>query len=165
VFNAFVGATLYFARRHDEAIEECRKTVDLHPDFGVAHWYLGRAYLQQGRVPEALNALRQAVTLSGGSPLMKSTLGVGYALAGDRAAAVGTLNELEKVRADGYASALDFADIHVALGDRERAFRWLDRAADERAFHLIYLKVWPELDPLRSDPRFNSLVLRLGLKP
>jgi tetratricopeptide (TPR) repeat protein len=165
VFNAFVGASLYFARRYDEAIEECRKAVDLHPDFGVAHWYLGRAYLQQGRLPEALAELQKAVTLSGGSPLMKGTLGVGYALAGDRAAAEATLDELKKLRAESYASALDLADIHVALGDRERAFRWLDQAAAERAFHLIYLKVWPELDPLRPDPRFKALILRLGLEP
>jgi tetratricopeptide (TPR) repeat protein len=165
VYNAFVGATLYFARRHDEAIEECRKTVDLHPDFGVARWYLGRAYLQKGRHHEALAELQKAVTLSGGSPLMKGTLGVGYAMAGDRAAAQATLDELETLRAESYASALDFADIHVALGDRESAFRWLDEAAAERAFHLIYLRVWPELDPLRPDPRFKALVLRLGLEP
>jgi DNA-binding winged helix-turn-helix (wHTH) protein/tetratricopeptide (TPR) repeat protein len=165
VFNAFVGATLYFARQYDEAIEECRKTIDLHPDFGVAHWYVGRAYLQKGRLQEALPELQKAVTLSGGSPLMKGTLGVGYALAGDRAAAERTLGELEKLRAESYASALDIADIHVALGDRERAFRWLDQAAAERAFHLIYLKVWPELDPLRLDPRFKALILRLGLEP
>jgi DNA-binding winged helix-turn-helix (wHTH) protein/TolB-like protein/Flp pilus assembly protein TadD len=165
VYNAFVGATLYFARRHDEAIEECRKTVELHPDFGVAHWYLGRAYLQKGRHQEALAELQKAVTLSGGSPLMKGTLGVGYAVAGDRAAAKGTLEELETLRAESYASALDIATIHVALGDHERAFRWLDQAAADRAFHLIYLKVWPELDPLRPDPRFKALVQRLGLEP
>jgi DNA-binding winged helix-turn-helix (wHTH) protein/TolB-like protein len=165
VFNAFVGATLYFARRYDEAIEECRKTIDLHPDFGVGHWYLGRAYLMQDRLPEALAELQKAVTLSGGSPLMKGTLGVGYARAGDRAAAERTLVELEQLRAESYASALDLADIHVALGDRERAFRWLDQAATERSFHLIYLKVWPELDPLREDPRFKALIRRLGLKP
>jgi DNA-binding winged helix-turn-helix (wHTH) protein/TolB-like protein/Tfp pilus assembly protein PilF len=163
VFNAFVGGTLFFARRYDEAIEECRKTIDLHPDFGVAHWYLGRAYLQKGRLPEALAELQKAVTLSGGSPLMKGSLGVGYALAGDRAAAERTLDELAKLRAGSYASALDLADIQVALGDRERAFQSLGQAADERAFHLIYLKVWPELDPLRSDPRFKALILRLGL--
>ena len=163
VFGAFVGASLYFARQYDEAIEECLKTVDLHPDFGVGHWYLGRGYLQKGRLPEALAELEKAVTVSGGSPLMKGTLGVGYALAGDRAAAERTLEELEKLRAESYASALDIADIHVALGDRELAFRWLDEAANERAFHLIYLKVWPELDPLRPDPRFRALVARLGL--
>ena len=91
------------------------------------------------------------MTLSGGSPLMKGSLGVAYAVAGDRAAAERTLRELETLRAESYASALDIADIHVALGDRERAFGWLDQAAEERAFHLIYLKVWPELDPLRSN--------------
>jgi DNA-binding winged helix-turn-helix (wHTH) protein/TolB-like protein/Flp pilus assembly protein TadD len=165
VFNAFVGATLYSARRYDEAIDECRKTIDLHPDFGVAHWYLGRAYLQKGRLQEAIPELQEAVTLSGGSPLMKGTLGVGYAVAGDRAAAERTLDELEKLRAGSYASALDIADIHAALGDPERAFQWLDQAASERSFHLIYLKVWPELDPLRADPRFKALVLRLGLQP
>jgi tetratricopeptide (TPR) repeat protein len=165
VYNAFVGASLYFARQYDVAIEECRKTIDLHPDFGVAHWYLGRAYLQKGRLEEALPELRKAVELSGGSPLMKSSLGVGYALARDRAAAKGTLDDLTKLRAESYASALDLADIHVALGDRERAFHWLDQAAAERSFHLVYLKVWPELDPLRPDPRFNALILRLGLEP
>jgi DNA-binding winged helix-turn-helix (wHTH) protein/TolB-like protein/Tfp pilus assembly protein PilF len=165
VFNAFVGATLFYARRFDEAIEECRKTIELHPDFGVARWYLGRAYLQKGRFPEGLAELQKAVTLSGGSPLMKGTLGVGHARAGDRAAAERTLRELEELRGRSYASALDIADIHAALGDRERAFRWLDEAAAERSFHLVYLKVWPELDPLRQDPRFPALVRRLGLEP
>jgi tetratricopeptide (TPR) repeat protein len=165
VLNAFVGAGLYFARRYDEATEECRKTIDLHPDFGVAHWYLGRAYLQQGRMREAVAELQQAVRLSGGSPLMKGSLGVGYALAGDRAAAEAILAELETLRAESYASAMDLADIHAALGDRERAFQWLDQAATERSFHLIYLKVWPELDSLRPDPRFRALILRLGLTP
>lgn len=165
VFNAFVGATLFFARRYDEAIEEFRKTIEIHPDFGVAHWYLGRAYLQKGRHQEALAELREAVTLSGGSPLMKGTLGAGYALAGDRAAAKETLAELEKLRAESYASALDIADIHAALGDREQALRWLGQAEAERSFHLIYLKVWPELDPLRADPRFKALIPRLGLSP
>jgi DNA-binding winged helix-turn-helix (wHTH) protein/TolB-like protein/Tfp pilus assembly protein PilF len=164
VFNTFVGATLYFAGRYDEAVEECRRTVELHPDFGVAHWYLGRAYLQKGRFPDALAELRKAVALSGGSPLMKGTLGVGHALAGDRAAAEGALVELEALRAGSYASALDLAAIHAALGDRERAFQRLDEAAAERAFHLIYIEVWPELAPLRTDPRFAALVGRLGLE-
>jgi DNA-binding winged helix-turn-helix (wHTH) protein/TolB-like protein len=165
VYNAFVGASLYFARRYDEAIEECRKTIDLHPDFGVAHWYLGRAYLQKGRQQEALAELRESVTLSGDSPLMKSSLGVAYALAGDRAAAKAMLDDLTKLRAESYASALDLADIHAALGDRERAFHWLDQAAAEHSFHLVYLKVWPELDPVRPDPRFKALILRVGLEP
>jgi DNA-binding winged helix-turn-helix (wHTH) protein/TolB-like protein/Tfp pilus assembly protein PilF len=165
VFNAFVGAALFSARRYDEAIEESRKAIELHPEFGVAHWYLGRAHLQKGRISEAVPELRRAVELSGGSPLMKGSLGVAYAMAGDRAAARRMLDELLKLRAESYASPLDLADIHAALGEPEPAFRWLDQAAEERAFHLIYLKVWPELDPLRPDPRFKALVSRMGLDP
>jgi DNA-binding winged helix-turn-helix (wHTH) protein/TolB-like protein/Flp pilus assembly protein TadD len=165
VFNSFVGASLYFARRYDEAIEECRKTIELHADFGVAHWYLGRAYLQEGRHTDALAELEKAVALSGGSPLMKGSLGVAQAVAGDRAAAAATLRELERLRAESYASALDLGEIHAALGDRERALHWLEQAADEHAFHVIYLKVWPELDPVRQDPRFEAVIRRLGLAP
>jgi DNA-binding winged helix-turn-helix (wHTH) protein/TolB-like protein/Tfp pilus assembly protein PilF len=163
VFNAFVGGTLLFARQYDPAIAESRKAIDLHPDFGVAHWFLGRAYLKKGWFAQALPELQAAVTLSGGSPLMKGTLGVGQALSGDRAAARATKAELERLRSEGYASALDVASIHTALGERGRAFEWLERAHAERAFHLIYLNVWPELEPLRSDPRFQDLARRVGL--
>jgi hypothetical protein len=75
------------------------------------------------------------------------------------------LAELMRLRAEHYASALDLAMTHAALGEREEAFRWLDEAAAERAFHLVYLKVWPELDVLRSDPRFAEMVRRIGLSP
>jgi DNA-binding winged helix-turn-helix (wHTH) protein/TolB-like protein/tetratricopeptide (TPR) repeat protein len=165
VFNAFVGGTLLFARRYDEAIEECRKTIDLYPEFGVGHWYLGRAYLQKGRFPEALAELRDAVRLSGDSPLMQGTLAFAYAASGDRAKSRGMLTELMRLRAELYASAVDLAIIHAARGEREEAFRWLDEAADERAFHLVYLKVWPELDVMRPDPRFAEMVRRIGLTP
>ena len=165
VFNAFVGATLLFARRYDEAIDECRKTIDLYPEFGVGHWYLGRAYLQEGRFPEALAELRDAVRLSGESPLMQGSLAFAYAASGDEAKARGMLAELMWLRAQHYASAVDLAMIHAALGERDEAFRWLDEAAAERAFHLVYLKVWPELDVLRPDPRFARMVDRIGLPP
>jgi hypothetical protein len=70
-----------------------------------------------------------------------------------------------RLRASQYVSSLDLAMIHAALGEREEAFRWLDEAAAERAFHLVYLKAWPELDSLRPDPRFATMVRRIGLAP
>ena len=96
---------------------------------------------------------------------MKGTLGAGQAVSGDPAAARLTLAELERLRAEGYASALDIATVLAALGEPDRAFERLDQAATERAFHIIYLKVWPEFDALRADPRYAALVRRVGLSP
>jgi TolB-like protein/Tfp pilus assembly protein PilF len=165
VFNAFLGATLLFSRRPDEAIEECRKTIDLYPEFGVGHWYLGRAYLQKGRSRESLVELTEAVRLSGGSPLMQGTLAFAHAAAGDPHQARQVLDGLMRLRREHYASAVGVAVAHAALGERDEALRWLEEAADERAFHLVYLKVWPELDALRAEPRFVALVRRVGLAP
>jgi len=165
VFNAFVGATLLFSRRPDEAIEECRKTIDLFPEFGVGHWYLGRAYLQKGRRAEAVAELSEAVRLSGGSPLMLGTLASAQAAAGDPRQARHVVDELLRLRRDHYASAVSLAVAHAALGEREEALRWLEEAASERAFHLVYLTVWPELDALRAEPRFEAMVRRVGLAP
>jgi len=165
VFNAFVGATLLFSRRPDEAIEECRKTIDLYPEFGVGHWYLGRAYLQKGRRPEAVAELTEAVRLSGGSPLMLGTLASAQAAAGDPRQARQIVDQLLRLRRDHYASAVSLAVAHAALGEREEALRWLEEAASERAFHLVYLTVWPELDALRGEPRFAAMVRRVGLAP
>src|SRR6185503_10361609 len=119
VFNAFVGATLFFARRYDEAIDECRKTIDLYPEFGVGHWYLGRAYLQKGRRPEAVAELTEAVRLSGGSPLMLGTLASAQAAAGDPRQARQIVDQLLRLRRDHYASAVSLAVAHAALGERE----------------------------------------------
>ena len=164
VFNAFFGATLLFSRRYDEAIEECRKTIDLYPEFGVGHWYLGRAYLQRGMSREAVAELREAVRLSGGSPLMQGTLAFAQAKAGDPGARK-ILGDLLRLRREHYASAFDLAVVHAGLGEHDEALRWLDEAAAERAFHLVYLKVWPELDALRAEPRFKAMVRRIGLPP
>jgi DNA-binding winged helix-turn-helix (wHTH) protein/TolB-like protein/tetratricopeptide (TPR) repeat protein len=165
VFNAFVGATLLFSRRPDEAIEECRKTIELYPEFGVGHWYLGRAYLLKGWHREAVAALREAVHLSGGSPLMQGTLAFAEASAGDAKRAREVLDDLHRQRGEHYASAVSLAVGHAGLGERGEALRWLEEAAAERAFHLVYLKVWPELDSLRTEPSFEAMVRRIGLPP
>lgn len=165
VMNSFMGATLYFAGRRDQAVEQCLKTIELDPNFGVAHWHLGLALVQEARFEEAIAELNKAGALSGGSPLMKAALGHAYAVSGRRGEAMKILTELQKLAERSYVSASEIAAIYAGLGERDRAMAWLEKAAEERAFHLVYLKVRPEFAPLRSDPRFADLLRRIGLAP
>lgn len=165
VMNTFMGAALYLAGRRDQAVEQGLKTIELDPNFGVAHWHLGLAFAQEARFDEAIAELNKAVILSGGSPLMKAALGYAYAVSGRRGEAMKILAELQKLAEHSYVSASEIAAIYTGLGNRDRAMAWLEKAAEERAFHLVYLKVRPEFAPLRSDPRFADLLRRIGLAP
>jgi len=82
-------------------------------------------------------------------------------LAGDRDAARAVLNELERRQSDGFVSAYDRVLVNVGLGDHDAALSWLERAAEERSYWLIYIKVDPVLDPLRQDPRFASILAKV----
>ena len=163
VMNSFMGATLHYAGRYDEAVEQCRKTIDMDPNFAVAHWHLGLAYDQKGMFEDAIAEFEKATTLSRGSPLMKAALGYGYAKANRTREARTILNELKELSKRQYVSSYEVAAIHVALGDTEQAFQLLERAYNENSFHLVYINVWPQFRPLKSDPRFQGLVKRLGL--
>ncbi len=165
VMNTFMGVTLYFAGKREQAVEQCVKTVELDPNFGVAHWHLGLALAQEARFEEAIAELNKAVALSGASPLMKAALGYAFAASGRRGEAMKILAELQKRAEQSYVSASEIASIYAGLGERDRAIAWLEKAAEERAFHLVYLNVRPEFAPLRSDPRFENLSVRVGLAP
>lgn len=163
VMNSFMGATLYFAGRYDEAIEQCRKTIEMDPTFAVAHWHLGLAYEQKGRFDEAIAEFNSAITQSRGSPLMKAALGHAYAKSNRKGEATLILDELKDLSRHRYIASYEVAAIYVALGDIEQAFRLLEQASRERSFHLVYLNVWPQFSVVRSDPRFQDLVQRIGL--
>jgi serine/threonine protein kinase/Flp pilus assembly protein TadD len=164
VMNSFMGATLHYAGRTDEAIDQLRKTIELDPNFAVAHWYLGLAYEQKKMFGEAVAEFQQAVTLSGGSPLMKAALAHAYAKTNRKAEAIAILNELQELSKSSYLSSYEVAAVYVALGDNEQAFQFLERAYEEHCFHLVFLNVWPQFVPIRSDPRFRDLLRRIGLQ-
>jgi DNA-binding winged helix-turn-helix (wHTH) protein/TolB-like protein/Flp pilus assembly protein TadD len=163
VMNTFLGAALYFARRYDQAIEQCQRTIEMDPNFAVAHWHLGLAYVQKEMVNEAIDEFKRAIALSGDSPLMTAALGHAYAKAGKKNEALIVLDDLGELSKHHYVSSYEIATIYVALGEKDQAFQWLEKSYGERCFHLVYLKVWPEFDSLRSDPRFQELLRRIGL--
>src|SRR5437867_100229 len=163
VMNTFMGATLYYAGRYDEAIDQCRRTIQMDPNFAVAHWHLGLAYEEKQALDAATEEFKKAISLSGGSPLMRAALGRAYAESQNNHEANEMLNELNELAKRQYASACEIATIYVALGNNEQAFQLLAKAYAEHSFHLVNLNVSPQFKSIRSDPRFQDLVQRIGL--
>ena len=153
-----VGIVLYYARRYDAAILESRKTLEIDPDRVWSRVFLALSYEQKGMYREAIQEQERVKAYFKGAP----TVGLAhvYALSGRSSEARLILRELEKE--DGY-DWLSIAADYAALGEKDRAFHWLEKAYEEHDFFLPTLAVNPWMDPLRSDPRFRDLLRRIGL--
>jgi tetratricopeptide (TPR) repeat protein len=129
----------------------------------AAHVFLGRAYEQKGSYTEAIAELKQALQLSEGGSSELAALGHAYAQSGDRAEAQKILKELNTRSTQTYVQPIWIAVIQAALGNKEEAFSWLRKAVGDRSVWLIYLKVDPIFDSLRTDARFADVARQVGL--
>ena len=164
VASSHLGWIYYLSGKNDEAIEQCRKILELDPSSFPARRYLGLAYEAKGMHAEAIAEFQKGVKLSG-SPLMLALLGHAYAVAGKRAEAQQVLNDLQQLQAQRYVSPYTVAAIYAGLGDHEQAFKWLDKAVEERDIWLMNLKVDPVFAKLRSERRFTDILARIRLRP
>src|SRR5689334_6024001 len=164
VASSHLGWIYYLSGRNDNAIEQCRKILELDPSSFPARRYLGLAYEAKGMYPEAIAEFQTGVKLSG-SPLMLALLGHAYAVAGKKAEAQQVLNDLQQLPPQRYVSPYTVAAIYAGLGDQEQAFKWLDRAVEERDIWLMNLKVDPVFAKLRSQRRFTDTLARIRLRP
>jgi serine/threonine protein kinase/Flp pilus assembly protein TadD len=164
VVNMTPAATLYLARRYDQAIEELQKVLDMDANFLPAHSILGAAYEQKGMYEKAIVEHQKVIDLLGGNVTaevaVKARVGHAYAAWGKRGEALKILDELLKRRD---VTPYSIAEIYVGLGEKDRAFEWLEKAHGERNVQMVSLKVDPNLDSLRSDPRFADLLRRMNL--
>jgi len=161
IINADLAELLALAHSYDESIKQSRKTIEMDPNFGLAHNHLGQAYLQKHMNAEAVAELQEAVKLSGGSPTCTANLARAYAASGKSSEAAKLLSDLKGRSNPAHSYASEVAVIYAALGDRDQAMSWLERGYEERFNPGVLLR--PGLDPLRSDPRFEALVRRVGL--
>jgi TolB-like protein/Flp pilus assembly protein TadD len=159
------GITLYLARRYDSAIRQLQNTLEMYPSNWAAHLILGRVYTQKKQLFEAVAELEKARQAESEEPDITASLGVAYALAGRQAEARASLAVLEYQSKTQYVPPDAMALVCVGLGQRDRAFAWLEQAYAQRSGNLIWLKVDPQLDSIRSDARFEDLVRRVGLPP
>ena len=164
-----VGSNLgYFynlARRYDQAITLLRQILDQDPSLAVAHYTLGFAYQGKGMLTEAIAEFDQARRLDPENSYPLFYLGHAYAISGKVEEARQILKELAERSKQGYVEPVMTATIHAGLGEKDQAFALLEKAYQERSEELLFLKVSPKFDSLRSDPRFADLLRRLNLAP
>lgn len=162
IISANAGLYLYYARQYDRAVAQLRKTLELDKEFGVAHLYLGYAYLQQqGRLFDAIDEFQTAQRHMGDDPETLAALGYAYAVAGRRADAQRVLGRLRARASKGYVSPYFLAIVHAGLGDRDSAFGALTRALEDRHPGMILLKADPRFDALRDDARLTRIIQRI----
>jgi serine/threonine-protein kinase len=159
--NMTLGWLLCDANRVDEGIDQLRKTVDMDQAFAVAHHRLGVCYERKGMYDSALTEFQRVSDL-GGKWLAAADLGLVYASTGNRNQAQEALAELQEQSKQHYVSPASIAFIYAALGNKDEAFVFLDRSVDEHDLTTVRLKVDQRFDRLRSDPRFNDLLKRIG---
>lgn len=162
IINLELGDLLFFAHQDDRAIEQYRKTLDLDPNFVRGHTQLGQVYGQKARYEEAISELKMAISLDSEDNYAIQLLGYTYAISGKTSEAYQALNVLKERARRTHVLPYDEAGIYAGLGEKERAFESLEKAYAEKDESLLYLKVDPVLDPLRSDPRFAGLLRRVG---
>jgi adenylate cyclase len=150
--------------RPDLALEQLQKTQELDPHFAHVHWQLGLVYLWKGEFQTAAVEFQTAGRLAPTVTMYKGGLGHVYARAGRTAEARRVLDELNMLSKQRYVSRIDFASVYAGLGEKELAFESLERAYEQHDPRLIvWLRLHPEFDTLRSDSRMEDLFRRVGL--
>jgi TolB-like protein/Tfp pilus assembly protein PilF/predicted ATPase/class 3 adenylate cyclase len=159
--NSSIGIIFHWSRQPERAIEQFRKALELSPNYSVASNFLAEAYEQRGDFVSAIAIIEKA-RQAASDPFTLSTAGYVYAKSGNHRKALEILNEFELRSNQEYVPALNFAQICAGLGNHEQALAWLEKARDERAVWMPFLKVDLKFDSLRSDPRFAGILRRIG---
>ena len=162
IINTDVAEMLFWARRYDEALQQARATIDLDPNFAHAHRVLGLIYREKNMFPEAIAEGQRAVVLSGNDIWMLIELAGTYAVAGKKTDMQDCLDRAANLSPGGVLRDKG-AEIYVTLGEVDRAFEVLENAYRRREGGLILLNADPRADSLKSDPRFQQLLQRIGL--
>ncbi len=154
---------LICARRYDEAIQQARKALEMHPeDIGVQN-LLGRAYVQKGMLPQAAAEFDKAEELGVRRAHWAASMAELYVKSGRRAEAEKMLAIWSRRPSQEFGHAESMAMIYAGLGKKDEAFQWLDQAYREHWDRLPWIKIEPEYDSLRDDPRFSALLNKMGL--
>jgi len=163
LLNAMQGQILCLAGRLDESTQKLKATIDLDPNFWLAHLFISRNYAIEQRWDEAIASAAKARDITTGNSEAIATVGYALAKSGKIEEARKVLRDLENKSSSHYVSAYAMAQIHLGLGDRAKALDDLERAYQQRDTLMVFLKVEPRWNELRSEPRFAELIKRMNL--
>lgn len=163
IFTTTRAEAYYYAHDFDSTIAQAQLTLEQSPNFLLGEFWLASGYREKKMYADALRHFRTACSLAPGNPALLMALGYTLAVSGDRTGAQAILSQLQTMSRQRYVPSLYIAGIYVGLGEKDNAFRYLDRAANEHNDRMIYLAVEPIADSLRSDARFQELLRRLHL--
>ena len=162
MFNTGLSAALEAARRYDEAMAQCRKTLELDSNFAAAHLELGWCFVYKGDTAAAIAEFQKAKSLDP-QPWFEGALTYACARAGDRAKAEQMLRDWDDRVKQRYLSPGLRALLHLGLGEKDKGLDWLEKGFEEQDGFCCGLKVYPGFDPLRDEPRFQALLKKVGL--
>jgi len=154
IVGSNAGWTLALAGHYAQSVETLKKTIEIDPSFPRTHFRLGQVYELRGQYALAVPEFEKAVTLSGGDPYYEGSLGHAYGTSGQSGQARSVLQTLQGRVGRQYVPPYAVALIYAGLGEKDEAFRWLQKALEDRSTSMVFLRTDPELASLRSDPRF-----------
>jgi len=161
--NSYLAGIFHYRREYDRSLEQCRRALELDPNDVELHVVEALNYEQKKTYSEAIRELEKARELSDNNPLILGPLGSCYGGLGEKAKVMQILEELERASQASYVAPITWVMIYLGLQDRDRAFDWLQRAAEARDALLCYLGVGPIYDGIRNDPRYEKLMQCIGL--
>ena len=158
----FIGWGAIYAGRYDEAMAHFSKAAELDPNNPWTRWFLGRSYLFKGMPQRGIEEMETALRLSPDDPLGLGFVGYAYAVTGRRADALKILQRLDELQKHRFVSTMPRVYVYAGLGDKDKAFEWLEKAYQERSDSLAWFKFDPESKSLHDDPRFAPLMRKIG---
>ncbi len=151
----------YVARQRDQAIAELRKSLEMFPNLFIPHMALGSALIEKGDASAGVEELEKARAIDA-NPVVLGNLGYAYAKSGRKDEARKLIAELKEKAKERYVPPFWIAAIYVGLDEKHEAFAWLEKAYQDREWWLVWIKMDPKMDSLRSDARFIDLMRRVG---
>ena len=161
--NIYLAGVYHYRRDYDRSIQQAKSALEVDANDIEAHIVIAMNLEQKKEYPQAIAELEKAHELAGYNPLILGPLGSCYGGAGDKEKVLSVLDGLNEAAKQAYVAPISWVMLYLGVGDIEKAFEWLDKAAEARDILLCYLKVGPIYDPIRDDPRYVDLLHRIGL--